>query len=430
MGDGALPPAADARGLRVRRGRRHAPLGPPEGGPVRLEAPERRFLGGTLLLALGVRLAALVVWERLGLTERLGNDPYPHYAEILLGWLPPSPILTHPPVYTFWVAGLYALARAPSPLLVQSVNVLLGTAGVGLFALWARRRLPPTAARVAALWLALDPLLVYFSPQLQSEPLFVALLALFFLGVDSAGPDPRRSDALGLGLLGGVLTLTRSVVTVYPVFLVGSMLWVRRSLRGAAVWLLLFAGWAVPPTLWGLRNLHVHGQFIPLATNGGWTMWEGFTTDRDEVARRPYEMREEVARLGLSDEGDFFRIGRHFSDKLKAFVRENPLAAARIVAGKALLFWRPWVYDPYPVPVRWAAGVYFSALFLLAGFGAWSLRGDPGWAPVWALVINLSALHAVMFTSLRYRTPLEPFLVCLAAQGLTKLLPGARKPGV
>lgn len=388
---------------------------------------ERRFLFWTLGLALAVRLAALVVWERLNLTEVLGNDPYPYYAGVLLGWLPPAPVVAHPPVYSFWVAGIFALARTPSLLTVQCVNVLLGVAGAGLFALWARRRLSAPVARLAAVWLALDPLLVYFSPQLQSEPLFLALAALFFLALDAAGPEPRKVDAFGLGLLGGVLTLTRSVVAVYPVFLVAAVLWARRSLKGAAVWLLLFAGWGVAPAFWGARNLKVHGQFIPLATNGGWTMWEGFTVDREEVRRRPYEMREEVTRLGLSDEGDFFRVGRHFSDKLKAFARANPAEAARIVVGKALLYWRPWVYDPYPVPVRWAAGVYFTLLFSLAGVGAWTLRGEPGWAPVWALILNLSALHAVMFTSLRYRTPLEPFLVCLAAQGAVRLF--RRGPG-
>lgn len=382
---------------------------------------ERVTPGRVFLLALGVRLAALAVWERLGLTAAVGYDPYPHYAQILLGWLPPEPVVSHPPVYTLWVAGLFALLRAPVFLAVQAVNAVLGAAGAALFALWARRRLPPAAAAAAGLWLALDPLLVYFSPQLQSEPLFVFLMALFFLGLDAVGPAPRPADSFGLGLLGGVMTLTRSVTVVYPVFLAAAVLGARRSLAGAGVWLLLFAGWAVPPALWGLRNARVHGQFIPLATNGGWTMWEGFTLDRDEVRRRPYDMRAEVARLGLSDEGDFYRVGRFYQEKVKAFVRADPLGAARIVAGKALLYWRPWVYDPYPVPVRWAAGVYFSALFLLAAVGAWSLRGDPGWAPVWALLVNLTLLHSVMFTSLRYRTPLEPFLVCLAAQGLTRL---------
>lgn len=386
----------------------------------------RRFLLGVTLTALAVRLAALAGWEHLGLTERLGYDPYPYYAKILLGWLPPNPIVPHPPVYSFWVAGIFSLVRAPSFLAVQLVNVFLGAAGAGLFAFWARRRLPEAAARAAAVWLALDPLLVYFSPQLQSEPLFVFLLALFFLALDAAGPEPRKADAFGLGVLGGVLTLTRSVTVVYPVFLVAATLWARRSVRGAAVWLLLFAGWGVAPALWGLRNVRVHGQFIPLATNGGWTMWEGFTLDRDEVRKRPYDMRDEVERLGLTDEGDRYRVGRHFQGKLRAFVAENPGESLRIVLGKALLYWRPWVYDPYPVPARWAAGVYFSVLFLLAAVGAWSLRGDPGWAPVWALVVNLSALHAVMFTSLRYRTPLEPFLVCLAAQGLAVLRARAR----
>ncbi|MDE2291359.1 MAG: hypothetical protein KGL53_04690, partial [Elusimicrobia bacterium] len=190
----------------------------------------------------------------------------------------------------------------------------------------------------------------------------------------------------------------------------------------AAAALLLAAGWAVPPVLWGLRNEAVHGQFIPLATNGGWTLWEGFATDREEVRRRPYEMRAEVARLGLGGHGDFYEVSRYYVRKTRDFALAHPLEAARIVAEKALLYWRPWVYDPYPRAARWGAGVFYALLFALALAGAGPLRGDAGWSPVWALMVNLTLLHAVLFTSVRYRLPLEPFLVCLAAAGAARLL--------
>ena len=174
--------------------------------------------------------------------------------------------------------------------------------------------------------------------------------------------------------------------------------------------------------MWGVRNLAVHGEFIPIATNGGWPLWEGLSLDREEVRRRPYDMRAELERLGPVAHSDLNWGGRYYMAKTIAFVRERPFEAARIVAGKALLFWRPWVYDPYPPWARVSSGVYFSALFALAIVGAVSLFGDPRWAPVWALFVNLTLLHAVLFTSVRYRVPLEPFLVCLAANGVLRLL--------
>lgn len=390
---------------------------------------ERRFYGGVALLALAARLAALAGWQAAGLSERLGYDPYPYYAKVLLGWLPPAPVINHPPFYSFWVAGIFAVVRAPSHLAVQVVNVFLGTAAVLLFALWARRVLSPSASRLAALWLALDPLLGYFSVQLQSEPLFMAMLGVFFLGLESAGHPLSPKRAFALGVLGGVMSLTRSVTLLFPAFLAVSVVLARRSLRGWPAWLLLAVGWGIAPSLWGVRNIVKHGQFIPIATNGGWTLWEGFTLDREEVRRRPYDMRAEVARLGLVDPADFNKVGAFYLQKAKDFARDNPLEAMRIVVGKALLYWRPWVYDPYPPAARWASGVYFSVLFFLALVGAWSARGDPRWAPVWGLMANLTLLHAVFFTSLRYRTPLEPFLVCLAAAGARRLWDGAQAGG-
>jgi hypothetical protein len=66
--------------------------------------------------------------------------------------------------------------------------------------------------------------------------------------------------------------------------------------------------------------------------------------------------------------------------------------------------------------------VYFSALFLLAGAGIWDLRRRPEVWPALALIVYLSLLHSVFFTSLRYRSPLEPFLCAFAAAGTLKFL--------
>ncbi|MFA6029889.1 MAG: glycosyltransferase family 39 protein [Elusimicrobiota bacterium] len=388
--------------------------------------PARAWWLGTFLCALAVRLAWLWVWQSRGFTDRFGYDPYFTIANFWHGWGPPWLDVTHPPAFPFWIYLLLGVLGRPSLLAVQLANVLLSSASPLLLGLWTRRAFGETPARLAGLWAAFDPLLVFFAVQPQSEPFFVFVELCFFLALQAALASPSALGALGTGLLGGLASLTRSVFGPFAPFLAAALLWPRRrEPRAWALAGLLALGWAAGPSLWGMRNLRIHGRFIPLAVNGGWNLWEGFTLDREEVRRRPYAMTEEAVAAGL-DPRDAAATGEYFARKTKTFMREHPGAAARIVAGKFFLYWRPWPYDPHDPRVRAVLAAYFSVLFLLAALGAWAVRRSAAAAPVFALFVTLSLLHSVFFTSLRYRTPLEPFLVVFAAAGALRLL--GRRP--
>lgn len=369
------------------------------------------------LAALGVRLLWLAVWQARGLEAVYGHDPYPETAELLLGWRTDGFDAAHPPVYPLWIALLYLARGAPSHALVRVVNALLSALTCVLVGRWAERTVSKKVGRAAAWWTAFDPLLVFFSIQLQSETFFLLLLALFLLALPAGVPSSPRA-AFGLGLLGGLASLTRSVFAPYPPLLFA---WLAAKTLRRRIWAIALAGWLAPIAFWTARNHLRYETFLPLAANGGWNLWEGFTLDREEVRRRPHAMTEELARAGVDSTGDPMAPSRYFLRKTIAFVRAEPLAAARIVTGKALLYWRPWPYDPHGRAARGAAAAYFTLLFLLAAVGAWSLRGRPELAPAWLLIAWFSVAHSVFFTSLRYRAPLEPLLCLLACAGALRL---------
>lgn len=385
--------------------------------------PERTWVMVVLFTALASRLAALAVWEYSGMAAQLGHDPYPTIARYWLGWIPSALDVTHPPIYSFWLALVFLIFGKPWYLPAQVLNILLSCTTCLLLGLWASRAVNRSVGRLAALCAAVDPLLIYFAVQMQSEPftLFVELIFLVLLQRMSHPPNP--GTALGLGVLGGLLTLTRSVFLLYPFFLCPVLIAPRWRERKSWVWLLLLAGWAIPPALWGARNVWRHGQFIPLATNGGWNMWEGFTLDREEIRRRPELMAAEVSALGLDSSKDLLAVGDYFTQKTKRFILEKPGEALPIIAGKFFLYWRPWPYDPHQRHIRAALAAYFTILFLLALRGLWALRPHfQALSPALALIVYLSLLHSVFFTSLRYRSPLEPFLCLLAAGGFYSLV--------
>jgi 4-amino-4-deoxy-L-arabinose transferase-like glycosyltransferase len=368
------------------------------------------------LIALTVRFAFWAGWAWKGLDQIYARDLYYDLARSWLGWISPFAMdATHPPLYTAFIAAILGLFRGPNPAPILVLQMFL-SAAICPLTFWLGTRLASeNVGRMAALWVAFDPELIFFSPQLQTETLFLFMEMSFFVWLYDVikNDNSTRWNWFGLGILGGLSALCRSVFVAYPVFLVIA-LWKMKGVRKILIpILLLFAGWLAPISLWTARNWAKYHRIVPISAQMGWTLYEGFSTDREEIRRRPYEMEKEAEEHGLTDpmaRSDYFKA------KTIAFIRTHPVEAVRIVIGKALLYWRPWPYDPHPWVIRLLLSTYFSVLILFAGHGIWLTRKRlTPWLPILALFIYLTLAHSVLFTSLRYRLPLEPFLCLLAS---------------
>jgi 4-amino-4-deoxy-L-arabinose transferase-like glycosyltransferase len=380
----------------------------------------RRFDAAAFGLALTLRLAFLALWQLKGLADVYRPDLYYTLAQSWLGWAPmPAFDATHPPLYTGFLAAVLGLFRSPNPLSALVLQCVLGAGSVVLLRRVAERLTDAKTARWAALWVALDPALVFFTPQLQTETLFVAMELVFFAGLLKTLDEPPSWRLVAVGFWGGLCALCRSVFGAYPGILFFALWRTKGFSRAFALCAVLGIGWFAPNLAWTARNYRKYGGFVPMSAQMGWTLYEGFSTDREEVRRRPYEMADEARAKGIDNPMD---EGRYFMAKTKAFVAEHPWDAAKIVMGKAVLYWRPFPYDPHTWWQRDALGVYYVIVFALGLLGLLALRRRPEWGPVWALFVYLSMAHAVFFTSLRYRLPLEPFLCLLAAAGTLKLV--------
>lgn len=382
----------------------------------------RRFDAAVFSLALTLRLAFLAVWQFKGLGDVYGRDLYYSLAQSWLGWAAmPAFDASHPPLYTAFIAAVLGLFRSPNPLPVLVLQCLFGAASVLLVRRIGVRLTDESTARWAALWVAVDPPLIFFTPQLATEIFFIAMMLVFFAFLMKIWDEPLSWRHAALGVWGGLCVLCRSVFGAYPAFLFLALWRTRGFGRAFGLCAVLGIGWFIPVTVWTARNYAKYGRLVPLSSQLGHTLYEGFTLDREEVRRRPYDMAAEAARLGIKDP---MEEGRHFMGKVREFAAAHPLRAAKIVAGKALLFWRPFPYDPHAWWQRAGLGVYYLVLFALDLAGLLAVRRREAWAPVWALFAYLTAVHAVFFTSLRYRLPLEPFLCLLAAAGVAALQRG------
>ena len=165
-----------------------------------------------------------------------------------------------------------ALRAVPVLLAVNSAS--FGVIAAGIFRL-GRFYLSPLAGWVAALLLAVHPVLLYFITDWWDS--YVAL-AIFIALIVVAAEMPKWRRMPGCALMGammGVLSLTNpSYLLSYPLLILfglRGLSW-RQRLSGVAVCL---AGFIVVLTPWTIRNAFVFDRFIPVRGGAGYYLWLG-----------------------------------------------------------------------------------------------------------------------------------------------------------
>jgi len=112
---------------------------------------------------------------------------------------------------------------------------------------------------------------------------------------------------------------------------------------------------------------------------------------------------------------------RRFRERAIAYIRAEPVQFLRNAGRKFVRYWNvipnheAYRQGAYP----WIIGASYGPVLVLALLGAWMYRAR--WRtllPVYAVIAYLTLLHVVTIASVRYRMPLEPFLIVFAAGAL------------
>lgn len=171
--------------------------------------------------------------------------------------------ITRPPVYPIVLAGLMLSGDFNGNLIVL-FQLILGTALVGVTYVLSRELIVASNfALIAALFVAVNPMLIFIDHYPLSETLFILLwisgLWLFAKYCNSQKIICLLSSSLLLALA----TLTRPILQFFPLYIcliifliTGQKLTIR--FRDSILFLLFFLGLIIP---WGMRNKNVGGIF-------------------------------------------------------------------------------------------------------------------------------------------------------------------------
>lgn len=344
-----------------------------------------------------------------------------------------DPYYFRPPGYSAFLTVI--TLGHPSRIAVAKVaNAALGASAAWLLAVLAarlfRRRDVALAAGLAA---ALDPSLVFVSSDVQTEPLFLALLLaagfLFLVCVDR----PSSNFGVLAGLLLGLAVLTRPSALALTPLLLAPLLDRRYPLRARSHLAASAAlGIALGLLPWVIRNAVVYRDFILVSDVGGLNTWIG----NGEEMRRFYDLRtlEDYERWAAEND----RVTRARIAGLEAAGLATPAAVSRALLRETfsdmaarpawhleLLFRKAWDWlRPYPNPLFWprvavvGIGILYAALYGLAALGlARAPRRGVALFAAGVLVLSMAA-HVASVVSWRYRVPYwDPILILYGSWG-------------
>jgi hypothetical protein len=357
------------------------------------------------------------------------------------------------PGMPLFAAAVYWLTGGVSPETARIAVAIVGTVGVILVFLIGRRLGGPWAGVAGAALAAVYPPTLFYTSLFSSEPLAMVTVAgavLAFLWAADAGRSPWAWAVPGL--LFGLTAYLRPeylLLTGLMALLALAVAWRRRGLLpGVLAGVLIVAAFAVVIAPWTISTSNKLGRFVPVSTGGGKALYIGTFLPGDGIHERvkqhlihetrggPPLPEERLRRIPMQPLLD--RVARRYPDmprdsalgrigkqNLQHYATHQPVAFARMVAGKIAHMWHG-AGDPSSSVAGSALHYLVLALGLL-GLALLALRRRWEVLPIALLLVGISAIGGLLLAGNRRNLPVMPLV--LAAAGVTVVLVLARVRG-
>lgn len=418
----------------------------------------RRFLFVVFLLALSLRLTPVLLAPGLpiGLDDMfqydmlarsiVSGDGFRWYAEEDLDLIrcyidmnvpsdyDPRGVKTsfRAPGYPAFLALVYAGCGAGEQrfFCARIAQAVLGSLVPLLTWLLGRRiGLARSTRNLAAIVVAVFPLLVFYPLALATENLFIPLLMLTLILLLRAAQKQRIRDYALAGGVMGAAALTRSVVAA---FLPLAALWLwwlaaerRPALRRIGVLVACFLLLTIP---WAVRNSIVHRQPMWVESALGYDLYVGYHPQSTGT----FQYGISLDLLPMLDDGE-----RHDRGMAAAwqFIQQDPARVPYLMVRKAGHLWsldrRALTYfytNGLLGPLKvWAVGLIYTLacvpLVLLAPLAAAGLTcGEMNRrkALLALVVAYYTGIHMLILAEPRFHVPLLPVIALLAAYALVE----------
>lgn len=328
--------------------------------------------------------------------------------------------------YPLFIAGLRLLG-CHNLICFRVVQVFLSLATIWSLYLLASRVFNRATGVVTIYLAAIYPYFIYMPGTLLATSWFSCLIITgTYLFLESLEHENKRLMLLS-GLFFGlaILTVPAGIVLIGAAILWQIVYKRHLSKRFLPLLLIVLALCILP---WVYRNYTALG-ILNLSSNGGYNLWLGNNPDTD--IDHPHAVAvPEALRQRLDAARSEKEISDIYASEAIKFIWENPGIFVKRMIKKAVYFWR---LDPSPTTrsyvsknrlVKYTGIVSFATILSAAIIGFFVASSNERVRPkLWMyFALACTAVYSVFIAKVRFRLPLDHFLIIMAAFSTVRLL--------
>lgn len=388
----------------------------------------RALFLAVLLVSVAVKIGFVMLFDAgLGAFPSEGSDNIFYHTTAanlfetgVFGYERGIPTVGMPPGQSAFLAFLYAVS-GESFAFAKLAHILLLSLVASLTFLTGKALSGNAVGFAAGLLIAVDPAQAYLSATFLSEPLFIFLMCVGIYFLVRQRVRARWAWFVGAGICFGLAGLTRNQGWLFAGFLVlaaivtrGRMMSVRSALVVAIVAVVVIAPWT-------FRNYLVSGEFIPVSSEGGLTLWA--SNNPEFVWRQPMPMSNPI--YARPPNLDSHGVDQYYRARALEWIAVHPDQFLLNGARKVITLYN---FDPL------SARPEVSMLYRLAGLFPYGLmlpfiflglimqwRDERLWV-IYAYILFTTLLAIVFWGDSRIRAPIQPYLYLFGVLGVRQVI--------
>ncbi|MBN2410973.1 glycosyltransferase family 39 protein [candidate division KSB1 bacterium] len=315
------------------------------------------------------------------------------------------------------------------PFGIRLVQVYLGTLIIWLVYMLGREIFDRKTGKTAAFVTAIYPYYIYMPGTILAATLLTGLILLATWVLHKAVMEYRLGMVCAGGFIMGLAVLTKPSAITFVVAVVAWLVYVfMKDSRKRLIYAVLFAVTVLLTiTPWMIRN-YVKLDTPVLTTNMGRNLWLGNNPLSTANTGSSIKMSNFLERK-IDLAGSETNAEKIYIDEAKNFIVNHPGKFILLTIQKGLGFWR-WTpspttggYGQQHLFLYWSSILSFGPVFLLALTGfVFTTPERRKQIMLWIYyILFFTLLHAFFISKVRFRLPLDVFLIMMAASTLFRL---------